>query len=68
VQKAAKGYSPALLRKMIDATTPLLANTAGFGHLDVSAWQSFADWMLAKGALTKPVSAATAATNDYLPR
>jgi putative hydroxymethylpyrimidine transport system substrate-binding protein len=66
MQKAAKAFSADLTKKMVEATLPLLVNPQGFGHLDKAAWQSFADWMLAHGSLSKAVSASTAVTNDYL--
>lgn len=66
----AKGYSPALLRQMVDVTAPLLANPKGFGAMDPAAWQSFADWMLHAGLITKPVNVTAAGIVDtaLLPR
>jgi putative hydroxymethylpyrimidine transport system substrate-binding protein len=52
----AKGYSPSLLKQMVDVTVPLLANPAGFGEMSQTAWQSFAAWMYKTGLITKPVS------------
>lgn len=52
----AKGYSPALLKRMVDVTAPLLANPGGFGAMSPSAWQSFAAWMYHAGLITKPVN------------
>jgi len=52
----AKGYSPSLLKNMVGVTAPLLANAGGFGAMDASSWQSFANWMLKAGLITKPVS------------
>jgi putative hydroxymethylpyrimidine transport system substrate-binding protein len=65
--KVAKGYSPELIKKMIDATTPLLRNPLGFGRMDAKNWQSFADWMKSQGEIKKPVDASQATTNAYLP-
>lgn len=60
----AKGYSPALLKQMVDVTAPLLANPGGFGAMDPAAWQSFADWMLHAGLITKPVNVSAAGIVD----
>jgi putative hydroxymethylpyrimidine transport system substrate-binding protein len=54
----AKGYSPSLLKQMVDVTAPLLANPAGFGQMSQTAWQSFATWMYKAGLITKPVNIA----------
>lgn len=56
----AKGYSPSLLKKMVDVTAPLLANPDGFGAMSQSAWQSFATWMYHAGLIHKPVNVAAA--------
>ena len=45
ITPAAKGYSPALLKQMVDVTAPLLENSGGFGAMSKADWQSFADWM-----------------------
>lgn len=54
----AKGYSPSLLKQMVDDTAPLLKNPAGFGEMTATAWQSFATWMNKAGLITKPVNIA----------
>ncbi len=64
----AKGYSPALLKKMVYATAPLLANPAGFGAMSVSQWQSFANWMHEDGLITKPVQASSVVNTSLLPK
>jgi putative hydroxymethylpyrimidine transport system substrate-binding protein len=66
----AKGYSPPLLRQMVDDTVPLLANPAGFGAMTATAWQSFATWMYGAGLITKPVNIAKAGlvNTSLLPR
>jgi putative hydroxymethylpyrimidine transport system substrate-binding protein len=64
----AKGYSPALLKQMVNATAPLLANPAGFGSMTVSAWQSFADWMKNEGLITKSVQASSVVNTSFLPK
>ncbi len=56
----AKGYSPALLKQMVTVTAPLLANSGGFGTMSAADWQSFADWMLKAGLITKAVSVSSA--------
>jgi putative hydroxymethylpyrimidine transport system substrate-binding protein len=56
----AKGYSPALLKQMVTVTAPLLANTGGFGAMSAADWQSFADWMLKAGLITKAVNVSSA--------
>lgn len=60
----AKGYSPSLLKQMVDVTAPLLANPAGFGQMSPAAWQSFATWMYKAGLITKPVNTAKAGLVD----
>ena len=66
----AKGYNPALLKQMVDVTAPLLANPGGFGAMNPGAWQSFADWMLHAGLITKPVNvpAAGIVNTSMLPK
>jgi putative hydroxymethylpyrimidine transport system substrate-binding protein len=64
----AKGYSPALLKKMVYATAPLLKNPAGFGAMSVSQWQSFANWMKSDGLITKPVQASSVVNASLLPK
>ncbi len=54
----AKGYSPALIKQMVDATAPLLANPGGFGAMSATAWQSFATWMYHAKVISAPVSIA----------
>jgi putative hydroxymethylpyrimidine transport system substrate-binding protein len=67
ISPVAKGYSPALLKKMVYATAPLLKNPAGFGAMSVSEWQSFANWMKADELITKPVQASTVVNTSLLP-
>ncbi len=64
----AKGYSPALLKKMVYATAPLLKNPAGFGAMSVSQWQSFANWMKSDGLITKSVQASSVVNTSLLPK
>lgn len=64
----AKGYSPALLKKMVYATAPLLKNPAGFGAMSMSQWQSFANWMKSDGLITKPVQASSVVNTSLLPK
>jgi putative hydroxymethylpyrimidine transport system substrate-binding protein len=64
----AKGYSPALLKKMVYATAPLLKNPAGFGSMSLSQWQSFANWMKSDGLIKKPVQASTVVNTSLLPK
>lgn len=64
----AKGYSHAVLKQMVYATAPLLHNPQGPGFMSVSAWQSFADWMKAKGLISKPVNAAKFVDTSLLPK
>jgi len=56
----AKGYSPPLLKQMVTVTAPLLANSGGFGAMSAADWQSFADWMLKAGLITKAVNVSSA--------
>lgn len=68
IKPVAKGYSADELVKMVDATVPFLKNPAGgFGKLDVTKWQSFADWMLSEKLLTKHVDVNSVVDNSYLP-
>jgi putative hydroxymethylpyrimidine transport system substrate-binding protein len=64
----AKAYSPALLKKMVYATAPLLKNPSGFGAMSVSQWQSFANWMKSDGLITKPVQASAVVNTSLLPK
>jgi putative hydroxymethylpyrimidine transport system substrate-binding protein len=64
----AKGYSPALLKKMVYATAPLLKNPAGFGAMSVSEWQNFANWMKSDGLITKPVQASSVVNTSLVPK
>ncbi len=68
ITPVAKGYSPALLKKMVYATAPLLKNPDGFGAMSVSQWQSFANWMKSDGLITKPVQASTVVNTSQLPK
>lgn len=65
--KVAKGYSAKLIKKMVDATLPLLQNPKGFGAMDPAAWQSFANWMTSQGVIKTSVDTSTLTTNAYLP-
>ena len=67
ITPVAKGYSPALLKKMVYATAPLLHNQDGFGAMSVSEWQSFANWMKSDGLITKPVQASSVVNTSLLP-
>lgn len=67
ITPVAKGYSPALLKKMVYATAPLLKNPDGFGAMSVSQWQSFANWMKSDGLITKPVQASSVVNTSLLP-
>jgi putative hydroxymethylpyrimidine transport system substrate-binding protein len=64
----AKGYSKPLLKKMVDATVPLLRNPKGFGYMDPSAWASYGDWMYQQKLLPKKVDGKAAMTDAYLSR
>jgi putative hydroxymethylpyrimidine transport system substrate-binding protein len=68
VADVADGYDPELVPKMVAATVPLLRNDGGFGRVDVTSWQSFADWMADEGLIDAKVSADDVVMNDYLPR
>ena len=68
ITPVAKGYSPALLKKMVYATAPLLKNPDGFGAMTASQWQSFANWMKSDGLITKPVTASTVVNTSLLPK
>ena len=68
ITPVAKGYSPALLKKMVYATAPLLHNPDGSGAMSVSQWQSFANWMKTEGLIKKPVQASSVVTTSLLPK
>jgi putative hydroxymethylpyrimidine transport system substrate-binding protein len=68
ITPVAKGYSPALLKKMVYATAPLLHNPDGAGAMSVSQWQSFANWMKAEGLIKKPVQASSVVNTSLLPK
>jgi putative hydroxymethylpyrimidine transport system substrate-binding protein len=67
ITPVAKGYSPALLKKMVYATAPLLKNPDGFGAMSVSQWQSFANWMKSDGLVKKQVQASSVVNTSLLP-
>jgi putative hydroxymethylpyrimidine transport system substrate-binding protein len=67
MRKVAKGYEPSDLPKIDGATLPLLKNPAGFGHMDIADWQSFASWMRSEKLIGSDVTASDVATNAYLP-
>ncbi len=66
---AGERLEPALTRKQIDATLPLLAARPGkpYGYMDPKRWQAFADYMAAQGQVEKAPEAADLLTNDLLP-
>jgi putative hydroxymethylpyrimidine transport system substrate-binding protein len=64
----AKGYNPALLKKMVYGTAPLLHNSAGFGAMNVAQWQSFANWMKSEDLITKPVQASSVVNTALVPK
>lgn len=66
---AGERLDPALTRKQIDATLPLLAARPGkpYGYMDPKRWQAFADYMAAQGQVEKAPEAADLLTNDLLP-
>src|SRR3984957_2318560 len=68
ITPVAKGYSPALLKKMVYATAPLLHNPDGSGAMSVSQWQSFANWMKTEGLIKKPVQASSVVNTSLLPK
>jgi putative hydroxymethylpyrimidine transport system substrate-binding protein len=67
IAPVAKGYSREVIRKMVDATAPLLANPQGFGRMDPAQWQRFADWVFEQGATRAKVDTGPLVTNNYLP-
>lgn len=68
ISPVAKGYSPALLKKMVYATAPLLHNSAGFGAMSVAQWQSFANWMKSDGLISRPVQASSVVVTNLVPK
>ena len=68
ISPVAKGYTPAMLKKMVYATAPLLHNSAGFGAMSVAQWQSFANWMKSDGLITKPVQASSVVDPNLVPK
>lgn len=67
IKPVAKGYSDESLKQMIDLTAPLLANPAGFGHMNLDNWKALADWLYENDAIDKKVDATTVVDNDLLP-
>ena len=76
IRKAAANGNPqvdplhllaALLEQSDGTTAPLLRNPLGFGQMSITAWQGFANWMLANKLISKHVDASTVATDAYLP-
>jgi putative hydroxymethylpyrimidine transport system substrate-binding protein len=68
IAPVAKGYSKDLLKKMVDATVPLLKNPKSFGYMDPAAWTSYGDWMYQQKLLPKKVDGKAAMTDAYLPK
>jgi putative hydroxymethylpyrimidine transport system substrate-binding protein len=68
VMKKVTSSSPAFLARSTRATLALLPGPHGSGCLTVSAWQRFANWMLARGLLKAPVPASSVADPSLLPR
>ncbi len=62
-----KGYPASQVAQMVETTAPLLRNPLGFGQMSITAWQGFANWMLANKLISKHVDASTVATDAYLP-
>ncbi len=60
---------PALTRKQIDATLPLLKGGGGepYGHMDPAEWQAFSDFMAAEGQVDEAPPADELLTNELLP-
>lgn len=67
IAPVAKGFSREVIRKMVDATAPLLANPQGFGRMDPAQWQRFADWLFQQQATRAKVDTGPLVSNDYLP-
>jgi putative hydroxymethylpyrimidine transport system substrate-binding protein len=67
IAPVAKGYSRELIRRMVDATAPLLANPQGFGRMDPAQWQRFADWLFQQRATRAKVDTGPLVSNNYLP-
>jgi putative hydroxymethylpyrimidine transport system substrate-binding protein len=68
ITRAAKGYTATELRKMVEATAPLLKNSGGFGAMDITAWQHFADWMKTEGLIDRSVNAGSVVDASLLPK
>jgi putative hydroxymethylpyrimidine transport system substrate-binding protein len=64
----AKGYSPAELTQMIDATLPLLGGPTGYESMDQARWTSFGEYLRSSGLITKPVATSDVMTTDFLPK
>lgn len=60
---------PALTRKQIDATLPLLQPEDGkpFGYMDADEWQAFSDYMAEEGQVDEAPPADELMTDDLLP-
>lgn len=60
---------PALTRKQIDATLPLLQGGGGkpYGYMDPAEWQAFSDFMAAEGQVDEAPPADELLTNELLP-
>jgi putative hydroxymethylpyrimidine transport system substrate-binding protein len=68
ISPVAKGYSPALLKKMVYATAPLLHNPDGFGAMGLSSWQSFANWMKSEDLIKTSVQASSVVDENLVPK
>jgi putative hydroxymethylpyrimidine transport system substrate-binding protein len=67
MQSVIKGYPVNTVKQMVSVTAPLLKNPLGFGQMSQSAWQGFANWMLANKLISKHVDATNVMTDAYLP-
>jgi putative hydroxymethylpyrimidine transport system substrate-binding protein len=67
---ADKGLEPGLQEAVVKATLPVFFPTGQrrpFGYQDPAEWQTYADWMLDQGLITRRQTAEQAMTNEFLP-
>ena len=66
---AAPELDPSLTRKsQAILSTQYLAEAPRWGVMALEQWRRHADWMAQNGLIAKPIDAAAAFTNDFLPK
>ena len=69
VMKGVTQYDPSFLDESVPYTLELMTQAAGTdtGCIDVTAWQSYGDWMLTNDLITARPDASAIATDEFMP-